>query len=343
MSKQVVVGGLGNLGRHLQRILLEHGHTVSVVDRASETSPVHDSVQVTPFALGQEDPQQLVECLKGAQTVYSVVTPDVEHGTVGDFIQTNQVGVQQLVDACKEAGVPKLVYASSIAVTNHLRDSVNENEQVPLPSMDSYQSFYDKTKRQGEDTVLQASSDHLKTCALRMGGILAGPSDYSLRKGFALGEKSGVVNTAAGKPIDMIAAQDAAMALYKASEKLEDSASSSLPGSALFVSKCKTGQAPKTHELGTLQAELMGWKVQMAPPIILKALGTVWGIQHAIRSIYQDETSLPGMPPQIFLDLVNYEQTFDNSLAYKTLDFKPELSWEQALESAVEEYRNSNK
>lgn len=160
-SKHVIVGGLGNLGRHLQRVLLEQGHAVKVVDLPTSASVVqsrlvHPSVEYVPYQLGwmnnnnagtsQEQHSALVEALHQVETVHSVVTPDVQTGTVREFDVTNRLGLQHLVTACLLAGVQKLVCASSLAVTNHLQPSVNQTEDDPLPPMESYTSSSDRTK-----------------------------------------------------------------------------------------------------------------------------------------------------------------------------------------------------
>ena len=109
-GKHVIVGGLGNLGRHLQRALLANGCAVRVLDRPSPSNNKageHESVECIPFTLGWDDSRDLCKALEGAETVYSVVTPDVQHGTAQDFYRTNQLGMQHLVKACKSAGSPQ--------------------------------------------------------------------------------------------------------------------------------------------------------------------------------------------------------------------------------------------
>jgi nucleoside-diphosphate-sugar epimerase len=90
-----------------------------------------------PFTLllgsSSDDPSILKEAIKDADTVYIIVTPDILRGTEGDMKQTNVNGIQQLIQACQEVGVAKLVHVSSFATANHFVDHVKEDETAALP------------------------------------------------------------------------------------------------------------------------------------------------------------------------------------------------------------------
>ena len=340
-GKHIIAGGLGNLGRHLQRILLSQGHSVRVLDLPRPDSAncvVHPSVEFVPFRLGYDSVDLLKESLDNAETVYSLVTPDVEKATVFEFQQSNHAGVRHLVNACKQARVPKLVFASSIAVTNHCIPSYEQDERHPLPTMDSYRSYYDITKRLGEDIVLQSNNNQkLRTCALRLGGILASPNDYNLRQSFQTGPESGTIYTVPGQQIDTLAASDIAKALALASDKLE---SDELPGQALFLSKCASGKAPHVNEITDYLGSVMDWKVQYLPSSLASVIRGFKFLQYNASKFNTHTEDLPGMPPHVFMDLVNYEKTFDNSKAYRVLDFRPELTWKEAIDKIVKDHRN---
>lgn len=342
-GKHVIVGGLGNLGRHLQRALLANGCAVRVLDRPSPSNNKageHESVECIPFTLGWDDPRDLCKALEGAETVYSVVTPDVQHGTAQDFYRTNQLGMQHLVKACKSAGISKLVYASSLAVTNHFVSSQNQSEDDPLPPIESYVTSYDKTKRIGEETVLAAhDGNNLHTCSLRLGAILASPTDYMLRKSFEQGEQSARIITIDMEPIDVISARDISTAMLSASDKL--TTEEALQGQALFVTKCRNETAPSATEVAQFLGELMQWQVQVLPPLIVSAVRAATWLQHSVTAPFQTEEM--GMPPHLYLDITKYEQTFDNTRAQTVLDFRPQDSWQDAVENIVRDYKDNKK
>lgn len=342
---------------------MEQGHAVKVLDLPTSTKVVqsrlvHPSVEYVPYQLGCMDPNKnvgtsrkqhaaLVEALHQAETAYSVVTPDVQKGTIREFDITNRLGLQHLVTACQLAGVPKLVHASSLAVTNHLRPSVNETENDPLPPMESYISWYDRTKRLGEEIVLQANDEHhFRTCSLRLGGLIASPNDFTFRTHFQTGSAIGRIFMSPCQPIDFIAASDVATAMALASTKLDSdsltSQTNELAGRAVFVTKSRNAVVPSAEELAHYLAHLMGWSVIMVPRWVISTMQSVAKMQHtAISALTSRPDDLPGVPTHVFLDYTNHEKTFDNSLAYQLLGFQPELSWEQAVEAIVDDYCSS--
>jgi len=355
----VILGGLGNVGRILQKELLQTkpATAVHVLDRphpqAEKALQDPNKCAYSPYNLGRDDPTRLTKLLEGADCVYSVVTPDVQHGTVQDFRFTNKIGMEHLVQACQAAGVPKLVYASSLAVTNHLTPSIQASEKDPLPPMESYQSYYDRTKRQGEEIVLgannnnnnNASSSPLKTCALRLGAVLASPKDYNFRAHFELGEQSGKIYTFRNAAkIDSIAAADVASAMVKAGDKLSDGGdpNNELQGKALFVTKSRNDETPNIDAIALKVAQLMEWELQYLPPVVMKLLQAKEWMQHSVVSKFKSEDELPGMPPHVFLDIAMNEQTFDNSMAHKVLDWRPRLSWEETVEQIVQDHRSTS-
>jgi nucleoside-diphosphate-sugar epimerase len=350
-GRHVIVGGLGNVGRHLQKTLLEQGRAIVVLDRQPSSSAsllsapplfAHKSVEFCPFTLGTDDTLSLVSALKDADVVYSVVTPDVEFGTKKDFHQTNVIGIKNLIEACRTAGVPKLVYASSLAVTNHFLPSINANESDALPSMDSYLTSYDLTKRQGEDMVLAANDgNNFKTCALRLGGVLASVQDYYLRRNYEMGESTGIVYTVPCERIDTIAAKDVATALSRASDSLDRNPS--LAGKALFVTKSKNEHAPTATDIARLLVELNQWKLQVIPSFVYSCIRRAVQLQYNMSLPFRQTDKLPGIPPHMYMQVPLYEQTFDNSLARKTLQWAPEWSWEETLESIVNDNRSSKR
>lgn len=340
MSKHLIVGGLGGLGRHLQKRLLEQGAAVRVLDRPAAVAsipPQDASVEVHAYALGQgdQDPTLLRHALDDVETVYSIVTPDVQHGTVREFETTNVQGVRDLLQACLEVGTPNLVYGSSIAVTNHLVDSVSGTEEDPLPPWETYQSYYDRTKRQGEELVLAAKNDsnnNLRVCALRLGGVISGPTDYCFRGNFA---QPGKIRTAPTKQIDFVSAVDASRAFWQAHEQMEQAA-----GKAIFVSKTADDKTPTSTELAEYLGQVMEWDVQVIPSWVLTGVIAAQRLQDNLRaSLTYNKDDLPGMPPHVYMDIANHEKTFDNSLAKKLLNYEAAVSWREAVEMVAEQYR----
>jgi len=284
------------------------------------------------IVLGETPTEELTKHLEGAAVVYSMVMPNLFTAPQHLFEQTNVQGMQQIVDACKAAHVRKLVYVSSVAVTNHLVSSVNQDETYPLPELDSYVSPYDITKRKGEDIVLAANCPTLRTCSLRAGALLVNPSDSVF--GYLL-SKPGTINSVKGEKMNYISGKDFCRALTLAAEKLDDAA---IGGTAFFVTKSRDGDSPTPGELAQEVAKNLEWKCSVAPSEVLKAVSFVQYIRHRIdRRLEKPEL---GVPSYLFTRYVLYEKTFDNSRAHKLLGFTPQETWQEAVKRILDEYKS---
>lgn len=96
--------------------------------------------------------------------------------TSQDMEMVNIEGTRNIVAACKECGIKRLVYTSSSIVTLS-KDPKVKYEEVeefdPLP--EAPLDVYVRTKGAAERIVIEASSEEgLRTCALRLGGLIGG-------------------------------------------------------------------------------------------------------------------------------------------------------------------------
>ena len=335
-DRAVIIGGNGSLGKEMQRQLLARGDIVTVIDVGGD--PVDPRVIFKKFAIGKDDMGLLSDLLRTQTVVYCMVTPDVQRGTRDLFEATNHQGVKMLVDACKLAGVERLVYTSSIATTSHLVHSRNADESTPQPPWSKYKSFYDRSKRLGEEAVLSANGeDGLSTCALRPGGIMASPADYVFRN--VLREKT-VPVVSGFKKIDYITAPDLCRAHLLAADKLRD-APIGVAGEAFFVTKAKgmeAGSEPTPGDISREIARLSGRKVMRIPGSIVKGVSSVTGLRHRIRSLFVADSKMPGVPFHVLACSPFYEQTFDNTKAREVLGFEPTITWQDMAATILEQF-----
>lgn len=116
----VVVGGSGNVGTAVLRRLLDEPGIERIVGIARRPPPrgsghPYDEAEWAAFDIGSaEAPTSLAERFAGADAVVHLawqIQPSHEPSLQR---RTNIEGTQHVVDACLRAGVPRLVYASSI-------------------------------------------------------------------------------------------------------------------------------------------------------------------------------------------------------------------------------------
>jgi nucleoside-diphosphate-sugar epimerase len=118
----LVTGGAGFIGSNLVRSLMEYGHTVRVLDdlstgRAENLDGVQDDVE---FIEGDvRDPAAVAKAVAGVEVVHHLAALPSVARSIGDPLTSHQVNVDgtlQLLIAAVDAGIRRLVYASSSSV-----------------------------------------------------------------------------------------------------------------------------------------------------------------------------------------------------------------------------------
>jgi nucleoside-diphosphate-sugar epimerase len=166
----LVTGGTGLLGRALIAQLLERGEAVRSFDRVP--FPDRDVQTVIGDVRNYED---VLQAVTGMDTVHHTVSAiDQTPGKPQFIYDINVTGTANVIRACKEAGVRKLIYTSSIDAVFDGTPIRGGDESLPYPQR--HLNYYSETKAEAEQMVLAASDDDLLTCALRSAGIF-GPHD----------------------------------------------------------------------------------------------------------------------------------------------------------------------
>jgi NADH dehydrogenase len=105
----VVTGAFGYSGKYIAARLLQAGHRVrTLTNSLNRANPFGDQVEARPFHFG--DKAKLVESLRGASVFYNTYWVRFNYG---DFAHSSAVdNTLKLFDACKEAGVGRVVHVS---------------------------------------------------------------------------------------------------------------------------------------------------------------------------------------------------------------------------------------
>ena len=155
--KVLVTGGAGFIGSHLSRELFKSGHEVTVLDNLSNgrKENIADLFQQPDFTFNQvdiRDSEQLSDNFYGIDWVFHLagladIVPSIEQPK--DYYETNVNGTFNVLQAAREAGVSRFIYAASsscygIPKTYPTPESAETKPQYP----------YALTKYMGEQLVM---------------------------------------------------------------------------------------------------------------------------------------------------------------------------------------------
>ncbi|GAA5898397.1 uncharacterized protein JCM6883_001011 [Sporobolomyces salmoneus] len=121
----------------------------------------------------------------GATTVFHTASPHA-NASAEIWHKVNVEGTEVVVEACRKAGVKKLVFTSSATVVFEDEALKNVDERIPTVNVEGERGVptYMSTKAKAEKIVLDANGqDGLLTCSLRLSGII-GPGDRQVIPGF---------------------------------------------------------------------------------------------------------------------------------------------------------------
>jgi len=141
----LVTGGTGFLGGNLVRELVRRGEKVRVLVRRDVEIGGAEAVR------GElEDAESLRRAVEGCELVYHLAASLDYFAGQRELDKVNVEGSRNLMEACVEGGVKRVVYSSSVAVTDRTR--------------------YGKSKRRAEDVVMEYG-DRIEIVVLRFAPI----------------------------------------------------------------------------------------------------------------------------------------------------------------------------
>lgn len=163
MTTAFVTGGSGFIGGKLISRLIADGHEVLALARSNRAADQVAALGATPRRGDLTDPGSLATAAKGAELAFHSAAWLDRGGSWADFTRSNVDGTRNVLDACRTAGVRRLVHVSTEAVLIAGEPLVNVDETAPLRT-DS-RAPYPATKAAAERLVLDA--DGIETVAVR--------------------------------------------------------------------------------------------------------------------------------------------------------------------------------
>lgn len=170
-----VTGASGFIGGKIAERLLAEGRRVRVLARRPLPHLEALGAEVIPGDL--DNPDALRRGCLGAETVFHVAGRVGVWGSRREFFAVNVGGTENVLKACREARVTRLVYTSSPSVVYNGGDLAGIDESAPL--CERAPCAYPTSKAAAERLVLEAHGPHLATVALRP-HLVWGPGDKNV-------------------------------------------------------------------------------------------------------------------------------------------------------------------
>ena len=187
----LVTGGSGLLGHHLIKMLSAQGKPVRAIYRSTIPAALANDAQWVPGDI--LDVISLEEVMQGVQQVYHcAATVSFSPKRKDELHQVNVEGTANVVNACLDAGVQKLIHVSSVAALGKLHGDKMVTEKMQW-TPESGNSEYGKTKYLGEMEVWRGIGEGLQAAIVNPSVIFGEWGDWdsgsmaifkNIKKGF---------------------------------------------------------------------------------------------------------------------------------------------------------------
>jgi dihydroflavonol-4-reductase len=147
----LVTGASGFLGWHVARLLVERGHKVRALVRASSRLR---ELEAEPVTGDLRDPGSVARAAAGCGLVFHVAADyRLWAADTSELYRSNVDGTRNVLDAARKAGAGGVVYTSTVGCIGVPREGVGDENQ-PV-SLDDMKGAYKRSKFLAERTALE--------------------------------------------------------------------------------------------------------------------------------------------------------------------------------------------
>lgn len=156
------------MGAAVVRMLVAEGKQVRALCRSTESESYLERMGALPVRGDLLDPESLTRLMAGCETVFNVA--GINEMCVRDPHQMERVnveGVSTIIDACRQAGVNRLVHTSSAVTIGEIEGTVATESS---PHRGYFLSLYERTKFLGEQKLF-AEGDTLDVISVNPSSV----------------------------------------------------------------------------------------------------------------------------------------------------------------------------
>ena len=175
-----MTGGTGFIGGRLVRKLRERGDDVAALVRSPDKALELERLGVELVKGDLTDSDAIRRGVEGAEGVFhgaAIYKIGIPKSQREDMHETNVRGTERVLDAAIDAGVPKIVYVSTVNVFGNTKGEVVD-ESYERDTDDGFLSYYDQTKYESHRAALDRIAKGAPIVIVQPGGVY-GPGDHS--------------------------------------------------------------------------------------------------------------------------------------------------------------------
>lgn len=177
MTKALVTGATGFLGRHTARRLVKLGWEVYGLGRSLKSGEQLEREGAVFVKADLRNPEVVSLACKGMDVVFHCAALSSPWGRYSEFYECNVEGTRHITEACLHHGVERLIHISTPSIYSGRTSRIDIREADPLPPRPA--NSYAATKLMAERVVEQAIKAGLTAFMLRPRAIF-GPMDNAL-------------------------------------------------------------------------------------------------------------------------------------------------------------------
>ena len=172
-----ITGASGHIGNVLVRKLIDRGQKVRTLILPGEDCTSLEELDIERVEGDVLDLDCLRQAMQGAQNVYHLAGLISIMPGKNELVQrVNVEGTRNILKACRETGVKRLVYTSSIHAFYRAPHGVTIDEKIPFDPEHAI-SAYDRSKAEASLEVLEAARNGLDAVIACPTGVI-GPYDF---------------------------------------------------------------------------------------------------------------------------------------------------------------------
>ncbi|MEJ2170695.1 MAG: NAD-dependent epimerase/dehydratase family protein [Desulfobacterales bacterium] len=327
-ERVLVTGGGGFLGDSIVSRLVRRGDHVRSLAR--NLYPALEVLGVEQIRGDIGEAPAVDKACRDVDVVFHVAAKPPPWGKYTDYYQTNVVGTRNVIDACIQQQVSRLIYTSTPSVIFNGENLEGVDESFPYPA--KYKAYYPATKAEAEQSVVKAAGRGLKTIILRPHEIW-GPGDpHFVPRLLARAKKLKQIGDGRNL-IDTIYIDNAADAHILAAEKLKDNPR--LSGNIYFISQ---GEPMPAWDMINAVLKAAGYG-----PVQGKVPFRVAWLTGAALEFFYKAFRIAGEPQmtRFLAEAVAVSHWFNIDAAKKDLGYQPMVSTREGLKRLAEWLKNN--